>query len=185
MAVSTWFSTWTVISYFPEWLRSALRIKMMLSQSVLRMLTWVGSMGWPSFSQLTFGLGLPCGHHTQFKCCLEIKWIWNRWEFLYHKWHHKVHRLSNSTSVCLLQVSGNADLGWFWGANGHEYQNQCLFKCFPTKRSTSEPSYIGEMHFQKSPQPFSEPTNNLFDHDMMLKGPWSAGSGSIDGFDSN
>lgn len=66
MAVSTWFSTCTVISYFPEWLRSALRMKMMLSQSVLRMLTCVGSMALPSFSQVTFGLGLPCSHHTGF-----------------------------------------------------------------------------------------------------------------------
>lgn len=60
MAVSTWFSTCTLISYFPEWLRSALRIKMMLSQSVLRMLTWEGSMELPSFIQVTFGRGLPC-----------------------------------------------------------------------------------------------------------------------------
>lgn len=66
MAVSTWFSTCTVISYFPEWLRSALRMKMMLSQSVLRMLTCVGSMSLPSFSQVTFGLGLPCRYHTGF-----------------------------------------------------------------------------------------------------------------------
>lgn len=66
IAVSTWFSTCTVISYFPEWLRSALRMKMMLSQSVLRMLTCEGSIALPSFSQVTFGLGLPCRHHTGF-----------------------------------------------------------------------------------------------------------------------
>lgn len=61
MAVSIWFSTCTFISYFPECLRSALRMKMMLSQSELRMLTCVESIASPSFSQLTFGLGLPCG----------------------------------------------------------------------------------------------------------------------------
>jgi len=61
MAVSAWFSTCTIMSYFPEWLRAALRMKMMLSHSVLRMLTWAGSMGCPSFSQVTLGLGLPCG----------------------------------------------------------------------------------------------------------------------------
>lgn len=71
MAVSLWFSTCTLISYFPEWLRSALRMKMMLSQSVLRMLTCVGSMAWPSFSQVTFGLGLPCRHHTGFVILLR------------------------------------------------------------------------------------------------------------------
>lgn len=43
MAVSTWFSTSTFISYFPECFLSALRMKMMLSQSVLRIVTCVGS----------------------------------------------------------------------------------------------------------------------------------------------
>lgn len=65
LAVSLWFSTCTIISYFPEWLRSALRIKIMLSHSVLRMLTWEGSMGFPSFSQVTFGLGLPCIYYIE------------------------------------------------------------------------------------------------------------------------
>lgn len=32
---------------------------------------------------------------------------------------------------------------------------------------------------------FSELTNNLFDQDRVLKSPWSAGSCSIDSFDSN
>lgn len=73
MAVSWWFSTCTVISYFPEWLRSALRMKMMLSQSVLRMLMWVASMGLPSFSQLTFGLGLPCRHHTHTESIIMLR----------------------------------------------------------------------------------------------------------------
>lgn len=58
-----WFSTCTVISYFPEWLRSALRMKIMLSHSVLRMLT-LGLTSLPSLSQLTFGLGFPCRPHT-------------------------------------------------------------------------------------------------------------------------
>lgn len=34
-------------------------------------------------------------------------------------------------------------------------------------------------------QKFSKLTNNLFDQDRVLKGPWRAGSGSIDGLDSN
>lgn len=71
IAVSIWFSTWTVISYLPEWLRSALRMKMMLSQSVLRMLTCDCSMGWPSFSQVTFGRGLPCKKHPGFISLLK------------------------------------------------------------------------------------------------------------------
>lgn len=65
MAVSWWFSTCTVISYFPEWLRSALRMKMMLSHSVFRMLTFESTF-LPSFSQLTFGLGFPCKSQAQF-----------------------------------------------------------------------------------------------------------------------
>lgn len=30
-----------------------------------------------------------------------------------------------------------------------------------------------------------EITDNLFNHNRVLKGPWSAGSSCIDGFDSN
>lgn len=78
-AVSTWFSTWTVISYLPEWLRSALRMKIMLSQSVLRMLTCDCSMGWPSFSHVTFGRGFPCKKHLGFNSLLKnaqaVKWL--------------------------------------------------------------------------------------------------------------
>lgn len=38
---------------------------------------------------------------------------------------------------------------------------------------------------KKSPQQFSELTNNLFDQDGVLNGTWIAGSGSVHGFDSN
>lgn len=33
--------------------------------------------------------------------------------FIYHKWHNQVDGFSDSTSVGLLQVSRNTDLGWF------------------------------------------------------------------------
>lgn len=33
--------------------------------------------------------------------------------FIYHEWHNKVDRLSNSACVRLLQVPGDADLWWF------------------------------------------------------------------------
>ena len=48
------------MSYSPEWLLSAFRIKMMVSFSVLRMLIWFLSIGEPFFCHDTFALGLPC-----------------------------------------------------------------------------------------------------------------------------
>lgn len=117
IAVSTWFSTCTVISYFPEWLRSALRMNMILSQSVLRMLTWDGSMGLPSFSQVTFGLGFPCRDYTE-QCEFLAQWIYCEYKLMrnsyYQKWNHKIYCLSNSASICLLQMPGYTDLRRFY-----------------------------------------------------------------------
>lgn len=66
---------------------------------------------------------------------------------LYHKWHNKVDCFSNSASVCHLQVSGDADLGRFWGGDRPQgvwlrvysrslcSQYQCLILCFSPKPS--------------------------------------------------
>lgn len=133
------------MSYFPEWLRSALRMKMMLSQSVLRMLTWEGSMGFPSFVQMTFGLGLPYKYHTVYLvCCFMLEWATHHEQSreIYHEWHHKVDCLSNPASVCLLQVPGDTDLGRFcrarWTRRG-QYQ-RLIQPCHP-KYPNSEPSW--------------------------------------------
>lgn len=48
------------MSYSPEWLLSAFRMKMMVSFSVLRMLISFLSIGEPFFCHDTFALGLPC-----------------------------------------------------------------------------------------------------------------------------
>lgn len=39
--------------------------------------------------------------------------FWGGGALLYHEWHNKVDGLSNSAGVRLLQVSRDADLGWF------------------------------------------------------------------------
>lgn len=60
VALSCKFSTSTFMSYSPEWLLSAFRMKMIVSFSVVRMLIWFLSIGEPFFCHDTFALGLPC-----------------------------------------------------------------------------------------------------------------------------
>ncbi len=57
-----------------------------------------------------FSLQKPNKVHSAAQRCSEY---WSLGRSLYQKWHYKVDCFTNSASVRLLQVSGDADLGWF------------------------------------------------------------------------
>lgn len=55
----------TLISYFPESLRCASRMKNTESLSLLRRIIRLGSRGWPSLAQVTCGFGFPYRKYVQ------------------------------------------------------------------------------------------------------------------------
>lgn len=94
--------------------------------------------------------------------------------FIYHKWHHKVDGFSNSANVGLLQMSRNTDLGWFWLGDNLLCFNLDIFYTV----------YL-QKNWLFTIKKYIDLTNNLFNQNIVLKGPRRAGSGCIDGFDSN